>query len=277
MTEQKTEQLRLRRINLEIWAAIIVLGLAALVSYFLLDERVFRWLYQHPNKWHGNNWLQAFTLLGKGWVLIWLLLSWVWATGRPARGRPALVAILALLLVLPTIPSLKVLAQRPRPADIVKVHSRAEDRIALIRSWSFPSGDAAAVFAVATALAPFVRRQWSIILFTISSIIGILRVVVLAHYPSDVCAGAAIGMLISRLAWQITSRCQLPLPSGFNWYRAIAAVGMIVIPLSLGLFEGINQLLTFLKTYGVLVLGIYIAAKAGTHLKKLQKHVSCDH
>lgn len=275
MTEQKTEQLRLRRINLEIWAAIIVLGLAALMSYFLLDEHVFSWLRWHHSNWYKNNWVQVFILLGKGWVLIWLLLCWVLAIGRQ---RPALVAILVLLLVLPAVVSLKSIVQRPRPEDVEEViKSEIEERNAFVRSWSFPSGDAAAVFAVATALAPFVRRQWSIILFTISSIIGILRVAVMAHYPSDVCAGAAIGMLISWLAWQITSRCQLPSPSGFNWYRAIAAVGVIVIPLSLGLFEGINQLLTFLKTYGVLVLGIYIAAKAGTHLKKLQKHVSCDH
>ena len=277
MTEQKTEQLRLRRINLEIWAAIIVLGLAALVSYFLLDEHVFSWLRRHHSNWYKNNWVQVFILLGKGWVLIWLLLSWVLATGRPARGGPALVAILVLLLVLPAVVSLKNIVQRPRPEDVEDViKSETKQRNAFVRSWSFPSGDAAAVFAVATALAPFVRRQWSITLFTISSIIGILRVAVLAHYPSDVCAGAAIGMLISWLAWQITSRCRLPEPSGFNWYRAIAAAGVVGIPLLLGLFEGIKQLLTFLKTYGVLVLGIYIAAKGGTWLKRFRRHTDTD-
>jgi undecaprenyl-diphosphatase len=268
-TEQKTEQLRLRRINLEIWAAIIVLGLAALVSYFLLDEHAFSWLHRHRSNWYKNNWLQAFILLGKAWVLIWLLLSWVLATGRQ---RPALVAILVLLLISPAVISLKGIVQRPRPADIVKVHSRAEDRNYVVRSWSFPSGDTAAVFAVATALAPFVRWPWGLTFFTVASSIGILRLALLAHYPSDVCAGAAIGMLISWLASQITSKCRLPELSGFNWYRAIAAVGMIVIPLSLGLFEGINQLLTFLKTYGVLVLLIYIAAKGSACSKRLRKH-----
>jgi undecaprenyl-diphosphatase len=213
--------------------------------------------------------------LGKGWVLIWLLLSWVLATGRQ---RPALVAILVLLLVLPAVVSLKGIVQRPRPEDVEDViKSDTEERNAFVRSWSFPSGDTAAVFAVATALASFVRWPWGLTFFTVASSIGILRLAVLAHYPSDVCAGAAIGMLISWLASQITSRCRLPEPSGFNWYRAIAAIGVIVIPLLLGLFEGINQLLIFLKTYGVLVLVIYIAARVGAHLKKLQNHGSCDH
>ena len=275
MTEQKIDQHRLRRINLGIWVSIITLGLAALLSYFLFDERIFSWLCRHPSKWYENSWLQAFVLLGKGWVLIWLLLSWVLATGRQ---RHALVAILVLLLVLPAVVSLKGIVQRPRPEDVEDViKSEIEERNAFMRSWSFPSGDTAAVFAVATALAPFVSWQWSITLFTISSIIGILRVAVLAHYPSDVCAGAAIGMLISWLASQIASRCQLPELSGFNWYRAIAAAGVILIPALLWLHEGIEQLLTFLKTYGVLVVGIYIVAKGGVWLKRLRKRDPCNY
>jgi hypothetical protein len=79
-------------------------------------------------------------------------------------------------------------------------------------------------------------------------------------------------MLISWLASQITSRCRLPQPSGFNWYRAIAAAGVIFIPAGLGLFEGIERLLTFLKTYGVLVVGIYLVAKVGARLKRHQKY-----
>jgi hypothetical protein len=56
--------------------------------------------------------------------------------------------------------------------------------------------------------------------------------------------------------------------SGFNWYRIIAITGVIGIPIFLGLFEGINQLLIFLRTYCVLVAGIYLIAKANKWLKK---------
>ena len=275
MTEQKIDRPSPHRIDSGIWITIITLSLVALLSYFVLDERVFSWLYQHRSNWYKNNWVQVFTMLGKGWVLIWLLLSWVLATGRQ---RHALVAILVLLLVLPAVVSLKSIVQRPRPEDVEDViKSEIKERNAFVHSWSFPSGDTAAVFAVATALAPFVSWQWSITLFTISSIIGILRVAVLAHYPSDVCAGAAIGMLISWLASQIASRCQLPEPSGFNWYRAIAAAGVILIPALLWLHEGIEQLLTFLKTYGVLVAGFYLVAKASTQLNRLLRHDVREH
>jgi len=271
MTEQKIDRPSPHRIDSGIWITIITLSLAALLSYFVLDERVFSWLCQHPDNWYKNYWLQAFILLGKAWVPIWLLLSWVWATGKQ---RPALVAILALLLLLPTVLSVKGLVHRPRPEDVEDVAKGGNE---LIRSWSFPSGDTAAVFAVATALAPFVRRRWAITFFILSSIIGLLRVGVLAHYPSDVCAGAAIGIFSGWLALQIISRWPLPESGRFNWYRVIAAAGVILIPVLFGLIEGIDDLLTFLKTYGVLVVGIYIVAKGGTWLKRFRRRDARNH
>jgi len=100
---------------------------------------------------------------------------------------------------------------------------------------------------------------------------------VLAHYPSDVFAGAATGMLDGWLASRIISRWPLPESGQFNWYRAIAAAGVILIPLSLGLLEGIEQLLIFLKTYGAMAAGIYLVFKGSTWLKQLQRCDACDH
>lgn len=277
MTEQKIDPCRLRRINLTMWVSVITLCLATLLSYFLLDERVFFWLCRHPSKWYANNWVQTFILLGKAWVVIWLLLSWVWATGQE---RPALVAILALLLVFPMVYLPKFLVHRPRPREIIAaptITEEAKNNNGLSQNLSFPSGDTAAVFAIAVALVPFIRRLWALTFFTLSSIIGILRVGVLAHYPSDVCAGAAVGILAGWLAPQILSRWPLPAPSRLNWYRIIAAGGVILIPVLFGLIEGIDELLTFLKTYGVLVAGIYLVAKVGTWLKRHRRRDPCNH
>jgi len=69
----------------------------------------------------------------------------------------------------------------------------------------------------------------------------------------------------------------LPESGRFNWYRVIAAAGVILIPASLGLLRGVNQLSTFLKTYGVLVVVIYIAAKGGTWLKRLRRRDFCGY
>ena len=79
-------------------AALLLVSLVgcALLSYLVLDRPVFSWLIRHPDAWNGHPASKAFALLGKAWVLIWLLLVWFSIT---ARLRPLRVAFLALLLV----------------------------------------------------------------------------------------------------------------------------------------------------------------------------------
>jgi undecaprenyl-diphosphatase len=62
---------------------------------------------------------------------------------------------------------------------------------------SFPSGHTATMFAVAEALALlFPRLAWPARLLALW--VGLSRIMVNAHYPSDVLAGALVGVLIVR-------------------------------------------------------------------------------
>lgn len=272
--KKATCKLKLRRSDLSILIAIVVLGLAAALSYFFLDARIISRLCQGPNNWHNNDWVEAFKYLGKTWVPIWLLLVWIRVSNRL---RPALTGLLALLLLIPIVPPLKVLVGRPRPREVIAASSGAQENNGLDQSLSFPSGDTATVFAVATALACFVRWPWILILFTAASGVGFLRVTVLAHYPSDVCVGAAIGIFSGWLALQIDRRWVSLESPRFNWCRGTAVLGVILIPLLIGLFEGVNDLLIFLKTCGVLTAGIYLIAKAGAWSKWLGGRDVCNH
>lgn len=111
--------------------------------------------------------------------------------GRAAAGR----GVVALLIAgFATNGPAKLLARRRRPAPL--------GRPALIRmprSTSFPSGHSAAAFAFATAataelplLAP--------VLAPLALAVGYSRVHTGVHYPSDVAAGAAIGIGSAALA-----------------------------------------------------------------------------
>ncbi len=70
-------------------------------------------------------------------------------------------------------------------------------------SFSFPSGHTTASFALATAVAirwPAAGR----IAFALAALVGLSRVAVGMHYPSDVLAGALVGVSVSTLlalAW----------------------------------------------------------------------------
>jgi len=75
---------------------------------------------------------------------------------------------------------------------------------------SFPSGHATTIFALAAALALFFPR-WRLPLFTLAAIVGLSRIIVGAHYLSDVLAGAWVGvvtvfllmMLVRRRGWRV--------------------------------------------------------------------------
>lgn len=61
---------------------------------------------------------------------------------------------------------------------------------------SFPSGHATTAFATATALSLLAPR-WRWPLFLFAAAIGVARVALGAHYPSDVIAGAFVGVISS--------------------------------------------------------------------------------
>ncbi len=75
---------------------------------------------------------------------------------------------------------------------------------------SFPSGHTITVFATAWALALFLPRlRWP--LYAVACLVGISRVVIGAHYPSDVFAGAAIGVFSAMLTAHAFARRQIAL------------------------------------------------------------------
>ncbi|MFQ6036688.1 MAG: phosphatase PAP2 family protein [Sedimentisphaerales bacterium] len=211
-----------------------------------------------PINWHRNYWIKAFRYLGRAWLLIWLLLVWFLSTGRQ---RPVLITLLALIIVGLTVNPLKVGVRRPRPREVIKAQSGQEEQLDSTRHLSFPSGDTAVAFAVATVVASFVTWPLVCLLLAGSSGIALLRVTAMAHYPSDVFAGAAIGLFASWLAIQIERR-YLPLQRPrFNLTRGMAILGIIIIPIAFILPQGIDKFVMFLKTYGLLAIGIFLAIR----------------
>lgn len=73
----------------------------------------------------------------------------------------------------------------------------ADDNVHLshhpLRDYSFPSGHATAVFTLATILS--LTFPWfSLLLIPLSGAVGISRIYLGLHYPTDVVGGAVIGM-----------------------------------------------------------------------------------
>jgi undecaprenyl-diphosphatase len=219
---------------------------AAAVCYFFVDERVLSYLRNNPQTWYKDTWAQALKLLGRGYPLIWLLLVWGWLTGK---HKTVIVCLLSLLITLAAVTVIKETVRRPRPRDVVTVETKGSDAKGIYKSWSFPSGDVASVFAAAAVLA-FAMPWPATLAFVICCCgVAILRVVVFAHYPSDVLGGAATGILSG---WSAISIRNL-YPEIENIFkgreRMLSFAGVILIPILMWRLHGLDNLIILLEFY----------------------------
>lgn len=137
--------------------------------------------------------MAALTVIGSGWTMV--PIAAVGAHPRMRAHALRLVGILASVAVL--VFSLKALFGRARPcmclADVhALVFSTPTDP-------SFPSGHAAGAFAFAAYVA-FEARTHVLVkaaIFALAAGIGLSRVVLGVHFPSDVLAGAVLGCSVT--------------------------------------------------------------------------------
>jgi hypothetical protein len=102
--------------------------------------------------------------------------------------------------------------------------------------------------------------RWPVtILFAVCcSGVAILRVAVLAHYPSDVLGGAATGILCGWLAISIRNRYP-GIENIFNgWERIISIAGVILIPILIWRLQGLDKLIILLEFYAPIALIIAV-------------------
>jgi membrane-associated phospholipid phosphatase len=224
---------------------------AAAVCFFVVDERVFSYLRENPQTWHRQLWAQALKQLGRSYALIWLLLVWVWLTGK---HKTVIVCLLSLLITLAAVTVIKGAVRRPRPRDVITTQANVENRKNIFRSWSFPSGDTASVFAVGAVLAFAAPWPVTLVFAACCCGVGILRVVVLAHYPSDVFGGAATGILSGWSAILIRNRYPGIENIFKGWERILSFIGVILILILIWRLQGLDTLMILLEFYTPIVL-----------------------
>jgi undecaprenyl-diphosphatase len=118
---------------------------------------------------------------------------------RSKSARHGIVAAgLAALLALAVAHMIGGFWDRPRPYEahpgIVHLF------IPVSTDPSFPSDHATAAFAIAVSI--FLRnRRFGLITLAMATVIGLSRVVVGTHYPSDILGGAVLGTLAALALW----------------------------------------------------------------------------
>lgn len=161
----------------------------------------------------GPLWLQVaardVTSLGSSAVLTLITLAVLGFLGLKRQWRAALFVLGSICGGTAVSSAVKELVQRPRP-DFVAA-------IAQTQTYSFPSGHAflsAVTFLTLGALLARVQRQAEVKIYilavaiAITVLVGISRVYIGVHWPTDVLAGWCAGAAWAILCWLVAERLQ---------------------------------------------------------------------
>lgn len=168
-----------------------------------LDGAILLWLQEAVRSETLNPLISVYTRLGSGGAL-WVGLSLLMLCFKSTRrgGVTALGAMLLGLLCANIL--LKNLVARPRPwldvPGLLPLVDTPDPN-------SFPSGHTCAAFACATAWWRALPRRWMRLTGLILAVcMGLSRLYVGVHYPSDVLGGAVVGTLCGLAAWRLLEK-----------------------------------------------------------------------
>lgn len=198
---------------------LAIFALSAPLWLHLWEPALFLWINHACSALPAQVWT-GLSLFGNGWAVLavtapLLVLSprlmWAWLCAAP------FAIVLARLG--------KSLLESPRPAALV---DNTQMRIVgeVMHNVSMPSGHTTTAVAVATAiflaLTPAQRRRhWWVLLLALGT--GISRIAVGAHWPGDVAAGVALGLLCGLLGNVLLDHVDMDRLAARRWPTALLA------------------------------------------------------
>ena len=168
-----------------------------------LDEIIYRALNLAGTNPAIDAIMIFITILGAAYIIALIVIPIWWRGDREAAFDFLIVLGVAIVVA----EAIKYAVGRPRPCEVLSnVHSIAGFSCDAEFDPSFPSGHASRAFAVATFLG--LRYRWKIgsgaMAFAV--LVGLGRIYLGVHWPSDVLAGAVLGAAVALVLARISRR-----------------------------------------------------------------------
>jgi undecaprenyl-diphosphatase len=160
-----------------------------------LDGNVLLFMQTHFQLPLLNDIMILFTTIGnKG--LLWIVMALLLLISKKTRYIGVVTLGALVLSAIAGEGLLKHLVARPRPYT---VFPGVQLLVAKATTSSFPSGHTTASFAAAFVLCRYLK-PYAPLFWTLAIVIAFSRLCLFMHYPSDVLAGAVLGLICGKVA-----------------------------------------------------------------------------
>lgn len=181
----------------QLFSALSTLLIVA-VCYLYLDQAAALWCQSHLSPQEKEIFTQitvfgesTFYLIGS--ALAFAIFRFLWKQPRWENIALLLFTSIAVSGIAANI--IKVIAGRYRPSELFEHGLYGFDFFHIERALtSFPSGHTATAFTLAVVIA-YLWPKSAIPVWTFAVLIGVSRLAIGAHYPSDIIAGAVLGVV----------------------------------------------------------------------------------
>jgi len=167
-----------------------------------LDHRLFLWCNAALSGWASTWFFGIVTWLGNGFVLAIMILPGLAWRDRPHFRRHAIAMIASVAATGLLVNVAKALVGRPRPPLwAASAGWSVHVPFGVPEDGSMPSGHAQTAFGAAVYLS-LAYPRWAPLWIGSAVLVGVSRVALGVHFPSDVLVGACIGALGSWVAFR---------------------------------------------------------------------------
>lgn len=167
------------------------------MEWFLeLDGQILLWIQEYVRVPFLTTFFTHYTHMGDHGI-IWIILGILLLLPKKTRKAGILVLLSLLGSLLVNNIFLKNVVARTRPYEVL-------DGLKLLieAQWdySFPSGHTGSSFAAAMAMYLTLPKRYGVLALVAATLMGLSRLYVGVHYPTDVLAGVVTGILIAVVA-----------------------------------------------------------------------------